>query len=55
MSQQRDEAKQMTIFTRQETFMGVLQDSYDKNYYGNGTFSHTEEGITNGRWKRNSI
>lgn len=55
MTQQRDKAKQMTIFTRQETFMGVLQDSYDKNYYGNGTFSHTEEGITNGRWKRNSI
>ena len=55
MSQQRDEAKQMTIFTHQETFMGVLQDSYDKNYYGNGTFSHTEEGITNGRWQRNSI
>ena len=55
MTQQRDEAKQMTIFTHQETFMGVLQDSYDKNYYGNGTFSHTEEGITNGRWQRNSI
>ena len=55
MTQQRDEAKQMTIFTHQETFMGVLQDSYDKNYYGNDTFSHTEEGITNGRWQRNSI
>lgn len=55
MTQQRDKAKQLTIFTHQETFMGVLQDSYDKNYYGNGTFSHTEEGITNGRWERNSI
>lgn len=55
MTQQRDEAKQITIFTHQETFMGVLQDSYDQNYYGNGTFSHTEEGITNGRWKRNAI
>ena len=55
MTQQRDESKQMTIFTHQETFMGVLKDSYDKNYYGNGKFSHSEEGITNGRWQRNSI
>lgn len=55
MSQQRDEAENMTIFTRQETFMGVLEDSYDKNYYGNGEFRHTEDGIENGRWERNSI
>ena len=55
MQQVRDESKNLTTFTRQETFMGVLKDSYDKNYYGNGTFSHDEAGITNGRWKRNSI
>ena len=55
LTQERSEAKQTTNYTRQETFMGVLKDSYDKNYYGNGTFSHDEAGITNGRWKRNSI
>ena len=55
LTQERSEAKQTTTYTRQETYMGVLQDSYDKNYYGNGKFSHDEAGITNGRWKRNSI
>ena len=55
MQQVRDEAKNLTTFTRQETFMGLPEDSIDKNYYGNGKFSHDEAGITNGRWKRNSI
>ena len=55
MQQARDEAKNLTTFTRQETLMGVLKDSYDKNYYGNGAFSHDEAGITNGRWKIISI
>lgn len=55
MTQERSEAKQTTTFTRQETFMGVLADSYDQNYYGNGTFSHTEQGIKNGRWQRGAI
>lgn len=55
MSQIKDKEKQSTSFTRHETFMGVLSDSYDKNYYGNGEFSHTEQGIKNGRWKRKSI
>ena len=55
MQQVRDEAKNLTTFTRQETFMGQLKDSYDENYYGNGAFSHDEAGITKGRWKRNAI
>ena len=55
MQQVRDESKNLTTFTRQETFMGVPKDSYDKNYYGNGAVSHDEAGIPNVRWKRNSI
>lgn len=55
MTQVRDEATDRTTFTRQEMFMGVLKNSYDKNYYSPGTFAHTEEGIKNGRWEKNAI
>lgn len=55
MTQVKDKTNDTVTFTRQETFMGVIDDEYDVNYYGNGTFSHTEQGITTGRWKRNSI
>lgn len=55
MQQQRNETSNKTTFTRHEKFMGIPANAVDLNYYGTGAFSHTEQGITNGRWKRNSI
>lgn len=39
-----------TIFTRRQVWCGYPVSGIDKNYYGNGTFAHTEQGIQSGRW-----
>lgn len=41
--------KQMTIFTRRETFAGFTD--VDMNFYGNEPFNHSEAGILSGRWE----
>ena len=39
-----------STFTRRQVWQGFPKDSCDKNFYGNGTFTHTESGILEGRW-----
>lgn len=40
-----------STFTRRQVWQGFPKDSCDKNFYGNGTFTHTESGIRDGRWE----
>lgn len=49
MTQQKVRAANQTVYTRREMFAGFT--AVDENFYGNGTFAHTEEGILSGRWE----
>ena len=53
MSETKDVTNKKITFTRRETFSGFTE--VDRNFYGNGEFSHTKDGMLSGRWEFNCI
>lgn len=49
MSESKDMTTKQVTFTRHETYSGFTD--VDRNFYGNGAFTHDENGILSGRWQ----
>lgn len=49
MTETKTRSEQRVTFVRRQQYLG--SKAVDVNFYGNGTFSHTEAGILSGRWE----